>query len=248
MLPFHSAGNLQNNGTLTAGTGVHTFTGAARTLSGANAIVIPRVTVSGTYQNNGTLTVATALAVSGSLTNNGTVTATTALTGAGTLINGIGTAATLNIGATAANLTLTTLTATAVNNTVNYNRAGAQTVKATAYHDLTLSTSGVKTMTGVTTISGNLAISGTATMTGNAAFTVAGALNYTSTGATTLTAATPISIGTFNQTAGTLIDNGNTITVTGTGAGTWTRSGGTFTAYRNSDLHRRSAADRCFQL
>ena len=205
-------GDLQNDGTLTASTGVHTFTGAAKTLSGANAIAIPSVTVSDTYQNNGTLTVATALA------------------GAGTLTNGNGTTGTLNIGASAANLTLTTLIANAANNTVNYNLAGAQTVKATAYHDLTLSTSGVKTMTGVTTIGGNLTISGTATMTGNAAFTVAGAFNYASTGTTTLTAATPISIGTFNQTAGTLVDNGNTITVTGTGAGTWTRAGGAFTA------------------
>src|SRR5207253_551070 len=31
-------GNLQNDGTLTASTGVHTFTGASKTFSGANAI------------------------------------------------------------------------------------------------------------------------------------------------------------------------------------------------------------------
>ena len=48
-------------------------------------------------------------------------------------------------------------------------------------------------------------------MTGNAAFTVSRALNYSSTGSTTLKAATPISIGTFDQSAGTLVDNGNTI-------------------------------------
>lgn len=221
-------GNLQNDGTLTASTGVHTFTGATKTLSGANAIVIPSVTISGAYQNNGTLTVATVLAVSGSLTNAGTVTATTALTGAGTLINGTGTAATLNIGF-AGPPGITTLNASATGNTVNYNRAGNQTVRAVTYHDLTLSGSGTKTMTGVTTIGGDLTISGTATMTGNAGFTVAGAFSYASTGTTTLTAVTAISIGTFNQSAGTLADNGSTITVTGTGAGTWTKSAGTFT-------------------
>lgn len=121
-------------------------------------------------------------------------------------------------------------TFTADTSTVNWNAVGAQTVCPVNYYNLTLSNSGAKTMTGVTTIGGNLSISNSATMTGNAAFTVAGALNYTSTGATTLTAGTPISIGTFNQSAGTLNDSGNTITVTGTGANTWTRSGGAFTA------------------
>ncbi|HXM82133.1 MAG TPA: DUF6701 domain-containing protein [Burkholderiales bacterium] len=207
-IPTFSFGNsLTNNATtFTSQTGDHAFTGAARTLSGATVTAIPNVTMTGTYTNNGTLTVATSLAGAGTLTNGAT--------------------GTLNIGGTSA---IATLTASAAGNTVNYNGA-AQTVKPTTYYHLTLSGSGADTMTGVTTINGNLTISGTATMTGNAAFTVAGALNYSSTASTTLTAATAISIGTFNQSAGTLVDNGNTITVTGTGASTWTKSGGTFTA------------------
>lgn len=120
-------------------------------------------------------------------------------------------------------------TFTAGTGTVNWNAAGAQTVCQYAYYNLGLSNSGAKTMTGVTTIGSNLNISGTATMTANSAFTVSGALNYASSGSTTLTAATAISIGSYNQTAGTLVDNGNTITVTGTGAGTWSQTGGTFT-------------------
>ena len=66
-------------------------------------------------------------------------------------------------------------------------------------------------------------------MTGNAAFTVTGTFNYGSSGTTTLTGSTPISVGKFNQTGGTLVDSGVTITVNGTGASTWTKSG-TFTA------------------
>ena len=168
---------------------------------------IASVTVNGTYQNSGTLTVGTALTGSGTLTQ--------------------GASATLNLGGTS---TITTLTATANPNTVNYNGA-AQTVLPVAYYHLTLSGSGAKTMIGVTTIGGNLTLSGSATMTGNAGFTVTGALNYGSSGSTALTGSTPVSIGTFSQTAGTLVDNGNTITVTGTGAGVWTTNNvGTFTA------------------
>ena len=197
-------GSLTNNQTFTASTGVHTFTGTGKSINGT--VAIPNLTISGTTTNNDTLTVSTALSGASTLTN--------AATG------------TLNIGGTSG---ITGLTATTSGNTVNYNGTD-QTVKAVGYHHLTLSNSGAKTMTSITTIGGDLTISGAATMTGNAAFTVTGALNYSSSGSTTLTAATAISIGKYNQTAGTFADNANTITVTGTGAGTWTKSGGTFTA------------------
>lgn len=137
-------GNLQNDGTLTASTGVHTFSGAARTFSGANPIVVPSVAVTGTRTNNGTLTVATALS------------------GAGTLTNGIN--ATLNIGNTA---TVTTLNASASPNTVNYYRAGNQTLKAATYHHLTLSGSGTKSTGAIT-----LQVNGTTTVTGTATFNI----------------------------------------------------------------------------
>jgi hypothetical protein len=132
---------------------VHTFTGAAKTLSGANGISIPSVTISGTYTSNGTLTVGTALA------------------GAGTLTQGA--SATLNLGGTSA---ITTLTATASPNTVNYTGA-AQTVKATSYNNLTLSGSGAKTLTGVGTIAGNLTLSGTATAATAIALAISGNLD-----------------------------------------------------------------------
>jgi hypothetical protein len=198
------AGSLANNQTFTASTGVHTFTGTGKNISGT--IAIPNLTISGTTTNNGALTVSTALSGGSTLTNSAS--------------------GTLNIGGTSG---ITGLTATASGNTVNYNGTD-QTVKSVSYHHLTLSNSGAKTMTSVTTIAGDLAISGSATMTGNAAFTLTGALNYSSNGSTTLSASTAISIGKYNQSAGAIIDNGNTITVTGTGASVWTKSAGTFTA------------------
>jgi hypothetical protein len=146
-------GSLQNNGTSTANTGVHTFTGAIKTFSGANAISIPSVTVSGTYTNNGTLTVGTALSGTGGLTQ--------------------GTSATLNIGGTSG---ITTLTATATGNTVNYNGT-AQTVKAITYYNLTLSGSGIKTLTGLTTINGDFTLSGTATATAASGLIIGGSVS-----------------------------------------------------------------------
>jgi len=143
---FSFGGNLTNNATTFTAqnsvTAVHTFTGAARTISGATATAIPYMTISGTPTNNGTLSVASTLAGAGTLTNGAT---------------GI-----LNIGAA----TVTpTLMATAAGNMVNYNGAGAQTVKATTYSNLILSGGGVKSIATGTAVNGNLSIqpSGSAT-------------------------------------------------------------------------------------
>jgi hypothetical protein len=138
------AGNLQNNGTFTTSTGVHTFSGTAKTMSGTRAIAIPSAAVTGTYQNNGILTVNTALSGAGGLTQ--------------------GPNSTLNISGPATTaITITTLSASANGNMVNYTD-GAQTVKATTYYNLTFSGSGAKTMTGIT-IGGTLEFEGTATAT-----------------------------------------------------------------------------------
>ncbi len=133
------AGSLQNNGTtFTANTGVHTFSGTGKVISGTSTIAIPSLTISGTTTNSGTLTVSTTLAGASTLTNTAT---------------GI-----LNFGG--ASIT-PTLIATAVGNTVNYNGA-AQTVKTTTYDILALSGSAAKTFGAAITINGNLSISGTA--------------------------------------------------------------------------------------
>ncbi|MEI7841672.1 MAG: DUF6701 domain-containing protein [Gallionellaceae bacterium] len=94
------------------------------------------------------ITVAGTLVVTGgALTNNNTLTVTGVMSGAGSIINATA-ASILNLASTP---TITTLTATAVGNTVNYTGAAAQTVKLTAgaggqYHNLGLLGAGVKTM------------------------------------------------------------------------------------------------------
>ena len=203
------AGIANNTGTVSL-TGRATIPTAGATFSGANAIAITTLTVTSP----------------GTVTNSGTVTISTALSGNGSFINGNGSTGTLNINFTGS-VGITTLTATASSNTVNYGFAGTQNVFGTNYYNLTLSNTSAKTMTNVTTITGDLTISGSATMTSNAAFTLMGALNYSSSGNTTLAAAIDISIGNLNQTAGTITDNGRTITVTGTGT-SWIETG-TFT-------------------
>ena len=131
-------GNLQNGGTYTANSGVHTFSGTGTTIGGANEIAIPNVTVSGTTTNNGTLTVSTALAGAGTLTNGAT--------------------GTLNFGGSAIG---PTLTASAVGNVVNYEAAGGQTVSATAYDSLVFSGSGAKSIASGTSVADNLSIAPT---------------------------------------------------------------------------------------
>ncbi|MFA6098034.1 MAG: helix-turn-helix domain-containing protein [Patescibacteria group bacterium] len=203
-------GSLQNNGTFNAGTGTYTFNGATKTFSGTTATTIPSVSVSGTLQNNGTLTVSSALAGGGTLTNGAT--------GA------------LHIDVAAASLTLTTLTASASGNTVDYGYAGAQTVKAVTYHHLSFSGSGAKTLTSLTTVNGDLTWSGTATGTSASSLIVggnlvindtanfsAGAVNLTVMGTTSITGTL-----TFNSSTGTKILTG---AVTINANGTWTNSG-----------------------
>lgn len=148
---FTFNGSLQNNGTLSAGTGVYLFAGTTKLLSGTSGITIPNTTVNGNYTNNTILTVNTALSGTGSLTQAANVT--------------------LNIGGTSA---ISTLNATATGNTVNYTGA-AQTVKNIDYFHLGLSGSGVKTMPGSgITIAGNFNNSGTATATSGAGYTFGG--------------------------------------------------------------------------
>jgi hypothetical protein len=139
------AGNVTDNATGTTSTGVHTFSGSSKTLTSSVPINIASVSVSGTVAGYGSITVPTLLTIGGTFTNNGTVTATTSLAGAGTFVNATG--GTLNIGGTSTVATLTTATSS---NTVNYT-AGAQTVLPTVYNNLTLSHTGLYTVTGVST-------------------------------------------------------------------------------------------------
>ncbi len=158
-------GGITNNGAFTAGTGVHTFTTNAQSISGS--ISIPNVTVTGiTLTSNGNLTVGTALAGTGGITQAAN--------------------STLNIGGTSA---ITTLTATADGNTVNYNGA-AQTAKVTNYSNLTVSNSGIKTFATTPTVNGVLSLEGTASVvvtTGAVAYGAVATLQYNKPAAYTAT-------------------------------------------------------------
>jgi hypothetical protein len=188
---FSLAGNLQNNATFTASTGVHTFSGTSKTISGT--VSIPSMAVTGSYQNDGTLTVSTALSGAGSLTNAANKT--------------------LNITGTS---TITTLTATASGNTVVYN-GGAQTIKVTTYDDLTLSGSNTKTV-GAITVNGDLTLAGTANASFTGALTLTGSVFLGSGTTFTGGAFTHNISGNWNNNGGTFTSTGTTINFNNTSA------------------------------
>ena len=209
---YSISGNMVNNATtFTGNSGVHTFSGTSKAFSGSTALSIPNTTISGSYTNNGTLTVATALSGAGSLTQ--------------------GTGSILNIGGTSG---ITTINATTNANTVNYN-GGSQTVHANNYSTLTLSGSGTKTLqSGTTSILANFNLSGTASATAVTGLTIGGnvsigngttfagsnythyvAGNWTKSGTFTATGSTIVFNGTGSQSIGA--SNFNHITISGSG-------------------------------
>ena len=209
---FTVGGDWTNTGTFTASSGATSgviLSGTSKQITGpSGGISFYNLSVTGTYTNN----------------NSGTITINSAFTGAGTWTQG--TDSTLRINSTSA---ITGLDASSNTNTVIYGGGGNQTVKGVNYSTLNLSSSGVKTMTGVTSASGSFNILDTATMTDNDSITVGRKFTYNSSGSTTLTSSRDIKVGSFELVQGTLVDNGNTIQVTGSGTTVWTLTGGTFT-------------------
>jgi hypothetical protein len=200
-------GGITNNGTFTAGTGIHTFFNTSQVLIGNFSI--PNITVTGP---------------SVVLTNTNILTVNNALNGTGQLTQGTG--ATLNIGGTSG---ITTLIATASGNTVNYTGT-AQSVKNVNYENLGLSGSGIKTLqVGTTSITGDLILSGTVSVTGVIGLTIGGDVN--------IGVGTTFTSGTFDHNvAGDWINNGLFIgTVSGSinlnGAGPQNISGNSTTFY-----------------
>ncbi len=150
-------GNLFHNGTtFTAGSGVQTFSGASKQISGTTSpLAISSMTISGSYQNNvTTLNSSGTVTISGTFTNNTTFnqTGAAAIAGAGSLVN----AASANLTISGASIT-PTLTATATGNTVTYiSTSQAQTVKGgTTYVNLTINKSGQVATVGTSAITVN---------------------------------------------------------------------------------------------
>lgn len=186
--PTFNNGITNNGGTFTASSGVHTFSTNSQALIGT--FTIPSITVTGvTLTNNNTLTVTTALAGTGGLTNTGT---------------GI-----LNIGF-AGPPSISTITATASGNTVNYTLNGAQTLYNTTYDALTLSGNNTKTIGG-TVITNILNFNGTATLAVGANSLTAITVNRNNPVAIT------ISTGTFTVNGNLLLNTADPITLTGAG-------------------------------
>ena len=224
-------GNLTNNATsFSASTGLHSFTGSAKIISGSLTTTIPSVRIIDNTSNTGTLVVTTLLDVADTktLTNTGTVTATTALsdvTATGTFVNGA--AGTLNIGAL---IDVNTLTATASGNTVNYIGA-TPTCLAVTYENLTFSGSGTVTCA-ATSVTGDLTLSGTVALAPSGASLTVGDALTVGTGTTftlpniavTVTGATSVT-GTVNTATGATGTKTFTGAVTINSTGAWSLTG-----------------------
>lgn len=203
---FTISGNIQNDGSFSSGTGAYTLSGASKTLSGNNPIAINNAAITGSYTNNGTCTVSTALTGAG-----------------GTLTQGAG--STLNIGGTS---TIATLAASALSNTVNYtSTSAAQTIKATTYYNLVLNNAGqIGTLGGATVVNNDLTISSGTLRLSTANTTVSG--NTSISGILDDNNAT--GANSFNN---IIVNNGGTLSSTGNSAFTINgnlQNDGTFTS------------------
>lgn len=186
-------GGITNNGTFTSGTGTYTFNTNSQIIDGSQNLVFGNgVAISGaiTITNNTTVTIVGSL--TGTVAGSTWVNASNAVLEAGNAILATG-----------------ALNATASGNTVNYYRAGTQTVKATTYNNLTLSGTSAKTTTGVT-VNGTLSIEGTATASVVPTYGSTATLQYNVTTART---AGVEWLSPFNASGGIVINNTGTITM-----------------------------------
>jgi len=252
-------GTVTNNGTVTISTalgGSGTFTnGGSGTLNITGGTCgITSLANAGTLAISGTAYTTTALA---NFTNTGIInissTSGTAITGitnsTGGIVNHSGSVtitsfnnststSTLNISTTPTVPTFTTLTVSAVGNTVNYTGTGPQTVRTgTTFYNLGLSGSGTKTMSGVTAITNNFSMSGSATAT-PVITTIGGSVdiegttsmttgaNDVVTGSLTVGTGATLSLGGFSFSIGSTSSISGTVNTVTSATGTKTFTGG----------------------
>jgi hypothetical protein len=226
-------GNWTNNGTFTHNNGSVTFQGGtAQTISGNTTFY--RLTVNKTAGTTITQSAATI-----SVTN--LFTMTEGIYNAGTnILNGAG-----GYTATGGDLQLSRLatvpeltgTYSITGGTVTLNGAGAQTLRTSAtggstYYNLIFDKStagaGAKTINGLLVINGDVTVLGNATLTNNSSFVQASSktFTYSSAQTSTFTNSNDVTVGSYNQTNGTLTNGTNSnFIITGS---SWNKTGGTF--------------------
>ncbi len=184
------AANITVHGTLAMGTSGLTLSGTGGIIDGS--LGAASITGTGTITITNAKTIATAatltiqpiisISASTTVTNLGAITHLNNLTGANNSTSIWVNESNSILNTTGSVLTTGTLTATAVPNTVNYNGAGAQIVKGTAYNNLTISNAGTKTAGAVTTVAGNLIVRDNAQFSPGFDVTVTGALTIQDNG------------------------------------------------------------------
>jgi hypothetical protein len=230
------AGNFTDNGTLSAGTSTITLNGAgAQSIGGSSTATFNNLTVSKT---SGTVT----LSANESVGNNLSLSAGTldlssfTLNGGGAGAFSAANGATLLVGGAANFPSSYGTTSLGASSTVNYYAAGAQSVAAVTYGNLTFSGTGTKTAAGGVTVAATTTIGSGTTFDGST-FTHFFAGNFTDNGAfasagtATLNGSTAQSIGgssttTFNNLT---VSSGNTVSLAASqsAAGNLTVSSGT---------------------
>lgn len=162
-------GNLVVSGSFTASAGTITMNGTSKTISGAGTIGFAILSISGSIATASNFSVSVGLTVNGSFSasaGTATFTGTSSLSGTANLFNVTinGTSLQLTANSTLGIANTMTITsgilnvASSIPNTVNFNGAGAQTINAITYCNLTLSNANTKTAAGNITTNKNLTI------------------------------------------------------------------------------------------
>ncbi len=218
--------NLNVDGVLDVGSSTTTLNGSSgKTISGSGTIngsgTLSITTSDKTINAGSNLTIAPTISMANNMgiTNNGTVTVTGNITGsnnASSWVNAAG--ATLNTAGTI--LSIGTLTASTSPNTVNYNSAGAQNIKATTYDNLKCSNAGTKSVIANFAVNDMLTISDAA-IVDESTYTISGAADLTMSGTAELKLQRTGN-STYPELTGTYTLTGGTVTISQTSSNTAT--------------------------
>src|SRR5260221_4858989 len=187
-LTVASGGGFNNLGSVSAGfsSGNCVSCGGAITNgAGATFTTSGNITIAGTFDNLGTVSVNYGSAAS--------------LVGLGQFINDVN--ATLNINTGGGNPSITTLTISAANNTVNYTKNGKTAAPLTYVNLGLIPTAGGTMSASGSTITGNLTVGSLVTTLTFPSTSIGGTFTYSASGSSTFP--NGFSIGALNQTAGT---------------------------------------------